>query len=1031
MASHHLLIAIIGLITYHASLIFFYSFDSPVTARIHWMLNAAPFVSIIYMNAFIVCYPGNNNPRIARWLLFLQYLFAAPVMAWLIYHTWNSPAVFLFDGQTWDFAHPASSVNPIVPALACMLFLSILFLPLALWRIVQERGEERWWIAALLVLAIVTSAASVLIYMLSLQGYISKTTAYVMRTVFTTFTPYFFVVIYLSSTKDRTSSTGKLFGMSIAILSIVLMLSSYFALKDRDDTYDALMRKEARLAENGLASSPDIRYIAHYFPEKALLHSQDFGNGAGPDLAMHTNEYENTVIYEEIKGLLDRDFPNRLETILKQGGKFFSGYKQAIIAYAANLPPEARDKGQKVASYLDGLRTSLGRDYAQISRLPESNFREAVKAYLAGADERLRPFSEAMTSYMNLHSDEGGTLKEGVLHIVDKMEPAGVRNYRLGMDGRARYVAFLVHDARIGKLTEVCFSYQAYRQFVHEQAKNYIFLAAIILASCALGYPLIFSGMLVRPLLSLKQGVSRVAVWDLDTPLEVKNNDEFGDIACEFNLMISELKRYRDHLEEMVQERTEQLVIAKNQAEASSRAKSVFLASMSHELRTPLNAVLGYAQIFQQRSLNPEVVRGMATIQKSGEHLLMLINDILDIARIEAGKIEFMPVPIHLWSFLENIVGMVRSRAEVKGLSVFLEIEDELPESVAADETRLRQVLANLLSNAVKFTDAGSVVLRAKKPDVPGVGDKRASLRFEVEDTGIGIAPETMEKIFKPFEQAGDLIRRGEGVGLGLAISHQLVGMMGGKLQVKSDPGKGSLFWFDVDMPVADLQIEERVSENRTITGYPGTRRKILVVDDNASNREVIRVFLGQVGFEVIEAENGRQAVDMAQQMRPDLILMDRWMPEMNGTDAVKWIRHIPELSSLPVIAVSASVSERDQEQTLAAGFDAFLPKPVNWPRLAALLKEFLGLEWEYVEAVTPEREVSAKILIPPPREELAVLLSLARMGDMSAIMERAEHIRSLGEEFIPFAERLRALAERFEEQHILSLIRQYMEVTS
>jgi CheY-like chemotaxis protein/anti-sigma regulatory factor (Ser/Thr protein kinase) len=374
---------------------------------------------------------------------------------------------------------------------------------------------------------------------------------------------------------------------------------------------------------------------------------------------------------------------------------------------------------------------------------------------------------------------------------------------------------------------------------------------------------------------------------------------------------------------------------------------------------------------------------------------------------------------------------MVRSRAEVKGLSVFLEIEDELPESVAADETRLRQVLANLLSNAVKFTDAGSVVLRAKKPDVPGVGDKRASLRFEVEDTGIGIAPETMEKIFKPFEQAGDLIRRGEGVGLGLAISHQLVGMMGGKLQVKSDPGKGSLFWFDVDMPVADLQIEERVSENRTITGYPGTRRKILVVDDNASNREVIRVFLGQVGFEVIEAENGRQAVDMAQQMRPDLILMDRWMPEMNGTDAVKWIRHIPELSSLPVIAVSASVSERDQEQTLAAGFDAFLPKPVNWPRLAALLKEFLGLEWEYVEAVTPEREVSAKILIPPPREELAVLLSLARMGDMSAIMERAEHIRSLGEEFIPFAERLRALAERFEEQHILSLIRQYMEVTS
>jgi DNA-binding response OmpR family regulator len=154
-------------------------------------------------------------------------------------------------------------------------------------------------------------------------------------------------------------------------------------------------------------------------------------------------------------------------------------------------------------------------------------------------------------------------------------------------------------------------------------------------------------------------------------------------------------------------------------------------------------------------------------------------------------------------------------------------------------------------------------------------------------------------------------------------------------------------------------------------------------------------------------------------------------MPEMNGTDAVKWIRHVPELSHMPVIAVSASVSERDQEQTLSAGFDAFLPKPVKWPRLAALLEEHLGLEWEYVEVVTPEREVSAKILIPPPREELAVLLNLARMGDMTAIMERAEYIRSLGEEFIPFAERLRVLAEGFEEQKVLILIMQYLEMAS
>jgi signal transduction histidine kinase len=740
---------------------------------------------MIHMNVIITCYPGDNNPRVAGWLLSLQYFFTAPVMAWLMYHTWNTPAMFVFDGQTWDFAHPASSVAPLFPVLMYQLLLSILFLPLALWRIAQEK-EERWWILALLALTMATSVFSVLIYMLSLHGYISKTTNYVLRTAFTSFTPYFFVIIYLSRTRDRTSSTGKLFGTSIAILSLVLMLSSYFVLKDRDGTYDSLRREEARLAENGLASSPDIRYIAHYFPEKALLRAPDFGNGAGPDLAMHTNEYENTVIYEEIKGLPDRDFPNRLGTLLNQGGQFFSGYKQAIIAYAASLQPEVKGKGQKVAGYLDGLRTSLGRDYAQISRLPESNFREAVKAYLAGTDGRLGPFRAAMTSYMNLHSDEGGTLKEKVLHIVDKMEPAGVKNYRLGTDGRARYVAFLVHDARIGKLTEVGFSYQAYRQFVHEQAKNYIFLVAIILLSCVLGYPLIFSGMLVRPLQSLKQGVSRVAVGDIDTPLEVKNNDEFGDIAREFNLMLSELKRHRDHLEEMVKERTVKLEEANKELEA-------FSYSVSHDLRAPLRHIDGFLELLQQRTsaiLDEKSRHYMTTILDEAKRMDVLIDDLLCFSRLGRQGLSKLQVDLNI--LVQEIV--IELESETKGRTIHWHITG-LP-IVSADRTLIRAVLVNVISNAIKFTRPRAV----GEIEIGSLPDTEAGQVIYVRDNGVGFDMKYAGKLFGVFQRLHH-VEEFEGTGIGLATAHRIIKRHGGRVWAEGEVGHGATFYFSLSQP--------------------------------------------------------------------------------------------------------------------------------------------------------------------------------------------------------------------------------------
>ena len=267
-----------------------------------------------------------------------------------------------------------------------------------------------------------------------------------------------------------------------------------------------------------------------------------------------------------------------------------------------------------------------------------------------------------------------------------------------------------------------------------------------------------------------------------------------------------ELKRHQANLEEMVRARTDELMVAKDKAEAASRAKSAFLANMSHELRTPLNAVLGYAQLLQQKPLDKETLDRLAIIQESGQHLLALINDVLDLSKIEAHKLELHPAAIHLPSFLKTIVEIIQPRATSKGLHFTFESNGPLPAGLTVDETRLRQVLLNLLSNAVKFTPAGHMTLRVKAQPASQLPDCApcVRLRFDVEDSGVGISPDQIEQAFHPFEQVGDLNFQVEGTGLGLPICRQLVHLMGGQLHVQSEPNRGSLFWFEIDLPLAE-----------------------------------------------------------------------------------------------------------------------------------------------------------------------------------------------------------------------------------
>jgi PAS domain S-box-containing protein len=391
---------------------------------------------------------------------------------------------------------------------------------------------------------------------------------------------------------------------------------------------------------------------------------------------------------------------------------------------------------------------------------------------------------------------------------------------------------------------------------------------------------------------------------------------------------------------------------AKYAAEAASGAKSEFLANMSHELRTPLNGILGYAQILKREpNLNAKQHEQLGIIHQCGEHLLTLLNDILDLSKIEARKMELYLSDFQLPHFLESIVEMVRIHAEQKNIFFRYELLSELPESVRGDEKRLRQVLINLLGNAVKFTDTGGVTFKVgyvrdtkdlvQREDALAPSTNTAfhspKMRFIVEDTGIGIPAERLAEIFLPFHQIGDPSRQAEGTGLGLAISKKLVQLMGGELHVQSFLGQGSQFWLDLDLPpvTEELEVTEPVTEDIILN----EKYKILVVDDQWENRSVLIDLLTPLGFEVMEAKNGQECLEQAVQFQPDFILLDRVMPGMDGFETFHKLRQLPNSDEMSIIALTANAFEDEQQKCLAAGYDGFISKPVQVEKLLAQLR--------------------------------------------------------------------------------------------
>jgi len=493
----------------------------------------------------------------------------------------------------------------------------------------------------------------------------------------------------------------------------------------------------------------------------------------------------------------------------------------------------------------------------------------------------------------------------------------------------------------------------------------------------------------------------------------------------------TELAKYRD----LVKEKTLELVntnkkleIAKEKADLANYAKSEFLSNMSHDLRTPLNGILGYTQILKRsQGLNTLQKDAINVIHQSGKHLLTLINDILDLSKIEANKMELSANAVHFHAFLDGIVEIIRMRAEENNILFKFEILSQLPAGINVDEKRLRQVLINLLDNAVKFTKQGKVFLRVNTIGKPIEGEiKQQCIRFEIEDTGIGIASDELKKIFLPFK-TGD----GTKTGLSLAISYQLIEMMGGQLRVKSEKGKGSTFWFEIVLPVVEITSLLEQEINEPVTGYEGKRRTILVVDDKQNNRLMLLGLLEPLGFNVVLAKNGQEEVDKAREMQPDIILTDLVMPVKTGFEAVQEIRQIPALKNTPIIAISASVFDMDQTKSQVMGCNGFLPKPVEEPKLLAFLTKYLHLTWVYQEEKEEgigSKKTDEEILVAPPMEELEALYELAMLGSMRDIRNRALKLEELDDKYISFSRKLQSLAKGFEDEKIVTLIEQYLE---
>jgi signal transduction histidine kinase/DNA-binding NarL/FixJ family response regulator len=547
-----------------------------------------------------------------------------------------------------------------------------------------------------------------------------------------------------------------------------------------------------------------------------------------------------------------------------------------------------------------------------------------------------------------------------------------------------------------------------------------IFISVNLSVAAAYYFSIYTSKAIARPITALSLVTEQaIKKYQLEQKIQTQTNDELTIITNYFSELICQIQTLIE-----VQKDTEA------SADAAHQAKNKFLANMSHELRTPLNGILGYAQILARaQNLNEEQKHGISTIYQCGFHLLNLINDILDLSKIEAQKLELKPSDFHLPSFIQGVVEICQIKAEKKGIEFVYQAPKNLPTGITTDKKRLRQVLINLLNNAIKFTDSGCVKLQVKVNNSK-LSASHVQINFLVLDTGVGMNTEQIEKIFLPFEQVTNSDSKSGGTGLGLTISQKIIEMMGSQIQVKSKFGSGSLFEFTIDCPIPEDWTESSTITSRgKIIGYSGGHKKILIVDDYWENRSLLISLLEPLNFTVIEACNGQEGFDKASIYNPDLIICDTAMPIMDGWDMLAKMRKSELFQDTLMILTSPNIYEIDRQKTLAAGADDFITRPIQAEELYSILAKRLQVNWVYAAPLIELSEepvtVTINEMVIPPVSDLTMLLEYVRKGQIKGIKQELDRIARIDEKYYIFVRQLSKYAKNLNIQKIRTFIQE------